>query len=44
MLLVTDRTSKLPSELGAYWLMMHSELGGVGWVVCFLLMAPQQMA
>lgn len=27
MLLVTDRTSKLPSELGAYWLMMHSELG-----------------
>lgn len=28
MLLVTDRTSKLPSELGACWLMMRSEFGG----------------
>lgn len=40
MLLVTDRTSKLPSKLCACWLTMHSEFGGV---LCFLLMAPQQM-
>lgn len=27
MLTVTDRTSKLSCELGAYWLTMHPEFG-----------------